>query len=77
MKSISILKNRRSILDVLQFESESAKRILSKSDFEKLDEYSNGIRDVEKAIIREELWVNVPYPKTIKLLKMDLSVKLR
>ncbi|MCH2209371.1 MAG: DUF1552 domain-containing protein, partial [Lentisphaerales bacterium] len=60
---LQVLKDRRSILDIMGFESDSAKRILSKNDFAKLDEYSSSLRDVEKAIIREESWVAVSFPK--------------
>jgi hypothetical protein len=62
---MQILKDRRSILDIMRLENNSAKRILSKDDFEKLDEYSSSLRDVEKAISREASWVNVPYPKAM------------
>ena len=68
---LQILKDRRSILDIMGFESNSAKRTLSKSDFEKLDEYSSSLRDVEKAISREESWVDVPFPKKLSKAPKD------
>ena len=57
------LKQRRSMFDILNFESSSSKRVLSKDDRDKLEEYTTSIRDIERSISREEEWLDVPYPK--------------
>ena len=61
---LETLKQRRSIFDILEFESGSTKRILSKDDREKLEEYTTSIRDIELSLSREEQWLDVPYPKS-------------
>jgi hypothetical protein len=58
------LRQRRSIFDILKFEGSSSKRLLSKDDREKLDEYTTSIRDIEISLSREREWMDVPYPKT-------------
>jgi hypothetical protein len=58
------LKQRRSIFDILEFEGNSTKRMLSKDDREKLEDYTTSIRDIELALGREEEWIDIPYPKT-------------
>ena len=60
---LQTLKQRRSILDILEFESSSTKRLLSKADREKLEEYTTSIRDIETSLTREREWLDVPYPK--------------
>ena len=61
---LDALKQRKSIFDILEFESSSTKRILDRDDREKLEEYTTSIRDIERTISREEEWLDVPYPKT-------------
>ena len=57
------LKQRRSVFDILEFEGNSTKRMLSKGDREKLEDYTTSIRDIELALSREEEWIDIPYPK--------------
>ncbi|MDG1671302.1 MAG: DUF1552 domain-containing protein, partial [Akkermansiaceae bacterium] len=57
------LKQRRSIFDILEFEGSSTKRLLSKEDREKLEEYTTSIRDIELSLSREEEWIDIPYPE--------------
>ena len=57
------LKQRRSIFDLLEFEGSSTKRILSKEDREKLEEYTTSIRDIELSLTREEEWIDIPFPE--------------
>lgn len=40
------------------------KRGLSKDDTAKLDEYFQGVREIEKRIGKDEQWIGVPRPKT-------------
>jgi hypothetical protein len=61
---LNTLKQRKSIFDILGFESSSTKRLLGQDDREKLEEYTTSIRDIELTITREEQWLDVPYPKT-------------
>ena len=61
---LNTLKQRRSILDILEFEGNSTKRVLSKDDREKLEEYTTSIRDIELSLSREEKWIDVPYPQS-------------
>ncbi|MEM1295317.1 MAG: DUF1552 domain-containing protein [Verrucomicrobiota bacterium] len=62
-EQLHLLENRKSIFDVLNYDSSSIKRTLSREDAEKLDEYMTSVRDVETALSREEAWINVPKPK--------------
>lgn len=57
------LNQRRSVLDILNFESGSTKRLLDRDDREKLEEYTTSIRDLELALTREQEWRDVPWPK--------------
>ena len=63
-KSLNTLKQRKSIFDILEFESSSTKRILDRDDREKLEEYTTSIRDIELTISREGRMVGCLYPKT-------------
>ena len=63
-EQLQVLKDRRSILDLMSFESNGSKKLLNKEDREKLDEYTTSIRDIELALTREESWIDVPYPKS-------------
>ncbi len=59
---LTMLRQRRSIFDILEFESRSTKRVLSKDDRHKLEEYTASIREIESSISRQEEWLDVPYP---------------
>ncbi|MFT5131354.1 MAG: hypothetical protein ACI8W8_004990 [Rhodothermales bacterium] len=61
---LNSLQQRRSVFDILGFESSATKRLLSQGDREKLDEYTSSIRDLELALDREKQWIDVPYPET-------------
>jgi hypothetical protein len=61
---LNSIKQRRSVFDIMNFEGNSSKRLLSKQDQEKLDEYTTSVRDLELALSREETWMDVPYPKS-------------
>jgi len=60
---LNTLKQRRSIFDILEFEGSSTKRLLSKNDREKLEEYTTSIRDIERSLSREEAWIDIPFPE--------------
>ena len=71
---LNTLKQRKSIFDILEFESSSTKRILDRDDREKLEEYTTSIRDIELTISREEEWLDVPYPKATMKAPNDSQV---
>ena len=60
---LETLKQRRSLFDILEFENGSTRRVLSRRDRDKLEEYTTSIRDIELSLSREESWLDVPYPK--------------
>lgn len=60
----AMLAQRRSVLDTVQENARDLKRRLGKNDNAKLDEYFEGIRDIEMRLSRDEQWIGVPQPKT-------------
>ena len=63
------LGNRMSILDKLRQESRDLNRRLGKNDKEKMDEYLNSIREVEKLTQSSIKWQEIPKPK------VDIEIK--
>ena len=59
----AMLAQKRSVLDTVLENAKSMKRGLSKNDGTKLDEYLQGIRDIEARISKDEQWIGVPQPK--------------
>lgn len=60
----AMLQQKRSVLDTVLEDARSLQRGLGKTDAEKLDEYFEGIRDIETRLGKDEQWLNVPQPKT-------------
>ncbi|MEY2598646.1 MAG: hypothetical protein RLZZ142_905 [Verrucomicrobiota bacterium] len=58
----AMLAQRRSVLDQALENARELQRGLSKTDKDKLDEYFQGIRDIEMRLSREEKWLGVPRP---------------
>lgn len=58
------LARQRSVLDAVLENANDLQRRLSKNDNAKLDEYFQGVRDIETRIGRDEQWLGVPQPKT-------------
>ena len=56
------LAQRRSVMDRALAEARDLQRDLGKTDNGKLDEYLQGIRDIETRLGREEKWLAVPQP---------------
>lgn len=56
------LREKRSVLDAVGEELADLKRGLTRRDHEKLDEYFQGIREIELRMGREEKWLAVPKP---------------
>ncbi|MCC6882313.1 MAG: DUF1552 domain-containing protein [Verrucomicrobiales bacterium] len=59
----AMLAQKRSVLDAVLDNAKSLRRGLAKNDNAKLDEYFQGIRDIEIRLAKEEQWMGVPQPK--------------
>jgi hypothetical protein len=60
----AMLAQRRSVLDTVLENARDLQRGLGKTDTAKLDEYFQGIRDIETRLSKDEQWLGVPQPKT-------------
>ena len=60
----AMLAERRSVLDTVLENARSMQRGLGKQDNAKLEEYFQGIRDIETRLSKDEQWIGVPQPKT-------------
>jgi hypothetical protein len=70
----AMLAQRRSVLDNALENARELQRTLSKTDNSKLDEYFQGIRDIETRLSRDEKWLGVPQPTPpLKEPKPDLA----
>ncbi len=58
-RQAAIAKNR-SVLDAVFTEAKRVQRGLTKTDTDKIDEYFQGIRDIETRLNKDEDWLNVP-----------------
>ena len=57
------IAEKRSVLDAVLTEARRVQRGLSKTDNDKLDEYFQGIRDIETRLGKDEDWLDVPKVK--------------
>ena len=57
------IAQRRSVLDAVLTDAKRIQRGLSKTDTDKLDEYFQGIRDIETRLSKEEEWLTIPKAK--------------
>ncbi len=57
------IAEKRSVLDAVLTEANRVQRGLSKTDNDKLDEYFQGIRDIETRLGKDEDWLDVPKAK--------------
>ena len=57
------LAQKRSLLDTVLEEARDLQGGLSKNDLDKLDEYFQGIREIEVRLSKDEQWQSVPKPK--------------
>lgn len=60
----AMLAQKRSVLDAVLSDAGDLQHRLNKADTDKLDEYFQGIRDIESRLGKEESWLGVPKPKT-------------
>lgn len=56
----AMLAQKRSVLDTVLENANSLKQNLGKNDNAKLDEYFQGIRDIETRLSKDEQWIGVP-----------------
>ncbi len=54
------IAEKRSVLDAVLTQAKRVQRGLSKADTDKLDEYFQGIRDIETQLSKEEAWLEIP-----------------
>ena len=54
------IAENRSVLDAVLTQARSVQRGLSRADTDKLDEYFQGIRDIETRLKKDEAWLDVP-----------------
>jgi len=59
----ALLAQKRSVLDAVLADAKRVQRGLNKTDTDKLDEYFQGIRDIEMRLAKDEQWLNVPKAK--------------
>jgi hypothetical protein len=59
----AMLAQKRSVLDTVLENAKAMQRGLGKTDTAKLDEYFQGIRDIETRLAKDEQWIGVPQPK--------------
>lgn len=57
------IAENRSVLDAVLSQAKSVQRGLSKTDTGKLDEYFQGIRDIETRLQKDENWLEIPKVK--------------
>ena len=60
----AMLTQKRSVLDTVLDNARSMQKGLAKNDNAKLEEYFQGIRDIETRLAKEEQWIGVPQPKS-------------
>jgi hypothetical protein len=59
----AMLAQKRSVLDTVRDNANALKRSLGKNDIAKLEEYFQGIREIEIRLSKDEQWLGVPQPK--------------
>ena len=58
------IAQNRSVMDAVLTEAKRVERGLTKTDKEKLQEYFQGIRDIEKRLSKDETWLEIPKAKS-------------
>jgi hypothetical protein len=59
----AMLVQKRSVLDAVLADAKRVERGLNKTDADKLDEYFQGVRDIETRLAKDEQWLAVPKAK--------------
>ncbi|MBI1311073.1 DUF1552 domain-containing protein [bacterium] len=60
----ALLAEKRSVLDAVLADARRVQRVLNRTDSAKLDEYFDGVRDIETRLSKDEQWMTVPKAKT-------------
>jgi hypothetical protein len=60
----ALLEQKRSVLDAVLDNAHALQRGLSRNDNSKLEEYFQGIREIELRLAKEEQWIGVPQPES-------------
>ncbi len=75
-KQRTLLARKQSVLDAVMESAADLKRGLSRRDTEKVEEYFQGVRDIEVRLSREAQWIGVERPKApVGMPKEGLSGK--
>ena len=56
------IKKERSVLDTMKLNVKSVSRNIAKTDKEKLEEYFQSIRQLERSLVKQVDWISVPKP---------------
>jgi len=59
---IKRIKEEKSVLDAVKLSGTRMKNTLGKDDQDKIDEYFTGLRQVEKGLLRQAKWLDIPKP---------------
>ena len=57
------IADKRSVLDAVMADAKSMQKGLSRTDTDKLDEYFQGVRDIETRLSKDEQWLDIPKVK--------------
>lgn len=57
------IAEKRSVLDAVMADAKGLQKGLSKTDTDKLDEYFQGVRDIETRLSKDEQWLDIPKVK--------------
>jgi len=60
---LNALKKQKSLLDIARLDVSQMKRTLCREDTEKLEEYFQGLREIEQNLERQAKWLDIPKPK--------------
>ena len=66
------LEKKKSILDIVNTDVSAMKGKLSKRDVQKLGEYFQGVRQIEKGLQRQAAWSKVPKPESTFDMPVDV-----
>lgn len=68
------LEQKKSMLDLILSHSKQVNAKLGKADRQKMEEYLNSVREIERRVERTESWLTVPKPKVdATALNLDLT----
>jgi hypothetical protein len=59
----ALISQKRSVLDTVLSDAKRVQRGLNRSDTDKLEEYFQGVRDIEVRLAKDEKWLSVPKTK--------------